>query len=60
MANLPATFLMANQAAVHLVFHSQPGQLIRGNRIDKVAKTTLDNYRALLPIALQKVVPVEI
>ncbi|MNE03251.1 hypothetical protein D3C80_957460 [compost metagenome] len=58
--NLPATVLVADQTAVHFVLHRQPGQLIRGDRIDKVFEAALQNNRTLLPIALQKVVPVQI
>ena len=39
--NLPTAVLVADQAAVHFVFHRQSGQLIRGDRIDKVLKPRL-------------------
>lgn len=58
--NLPTAVLVADQAAVHFVFHRQSGQLIRGDRIDKVFEAALENHRALLPITLQKIVPVQV
>ncbi|MNN90006.1 hypothetical protein D3C81_2078940 [compost metagenome] len=60
VSDLPAAVLVANQTAVHFVFHRQPSQLIRGDRIDKVFEATLQNHRTLLPITLQKIVPVQI
>ena len=52
--DLPTAVLVADQAAVHFVFHRQPGQLIRGDRIDKVFEAALENHRTFLPITLQK------
>lgn len=40
MADLPFAILMANESAVDFAFHRQPRQLIRRERIDKVAKPT--------------------
>lgn len=40
MADLPFAILMANETTVDFAFHRQPRQLIRRERIHKVAKPT--------------------
>ncbi|MNC33045.1 hypothetical protein D3C81_2131970 [compost metagenome] len=36
VADLPSAFVMADQAAVHLVFHGKACEFIRGDGVDEV------------------------
>ena len=60
VADLPFAFVMADQPAVDLIFHRQPGQFIRGDRVNKVLEAALQDNRALLPVTLQEIRPVEV
>ncbi len=59
VADVPFTILMTDQAAVDFALHRQPSQLVRREGIDKVGYATLQHYRALLPVTLNKIGPVE-
>src|SRR5471030_265707 len=52
VTHLPAAILMTDQAAVDFVFHRQTGQLIRGERVNKIFEATFKNNRTFLPVTL--------
>ena len=59
VANLPFPVLVAHQTAVDFVFHGQTGQLVRRDRVDKIAESAFQNHRAFLPVAFNKLGPVK-
>lgn len=59
MADLPFPVTVADRAAIDFAFHRQPGQFIRANGIDEISEAALEDYRAFLPVAFDKVRPVE-
>ena len=59
VANLPFPVLVADQAAVDFVFHGQTGQLVRRDRVDKIAEPAFQNDRAFLPVTFNKLGPVK-
>ncbi len=52
VSGLPLAVFVAYQAAVHFGLHRQPGQLVRGNRIDKIREGVFQHNRLFLPVFL--------